>query len=144
MDTEAQATEADIREKITDLIVDFGWRVDHGLAATIHELVTDDIEMILTVGTILGKDAVRSWGADRDAVDRRSSHLMMNFRFPTVTSNRVEAHSNGLIFRHSGRDSIAPALPWAVTEYQDIFVRLQGEWKFQSRFAQDIFMSDDG
>ncbi len=143
MDTEAPATEVAIRQQITDLVIDFGWRVDHGLAGTIYELVTDDIEMILTVGTIVGKDAVRKWGEDRDALDRRSSHLMVNFRFPLVTSNRVEVHSNGLIFRHSGRDSVAPALPWAVTEYQDIFVHLQGEWKFQTRFTQDIFMSDD-
>ena len=38
------------RQELTDLIVEFAWRVDHRLASSIHELVADDVEMTLTNG----------------------------------------------------------------------------------------------
>jgi len=126
---------------LTDLIVEFAWRVDHRLASSIHELVADDVEMTLTNATMRGKDDVVAWGAKRDASDRTTSHLMMNLRFQVVDSDKVEVGSSSIIFRHSGLDR-GPPLPWAVTEYHDVFVRVREEWKFQSRVSSDIFMSE--
>jgi hypothetical protein len=129
------------RQELTDLIVEFAWRVDHRLASSIHELVADDVEMTLTNATMRGKDDVVAWGAKRDASDRTTSHLMMNLRFQVVDADKVEVGSSSIIFRHSGVDR-GPALPWAVTEYHDVFVRVREEWKFQSRVSRDIFMSE--
>jgi len=130
------------RQKLIDLLVEFAWRVDHGLAGSIHQIVTDDIVMALTKGTMNGIEEVRAWGAKRDSTGRTTSHLMTNFRFSVVSEDRVEANSSALIFVHSG-PGVGPAKPWAVTEYQDIFIRVDGDWKFKSRFSTDVFMSDD-
>ena len=128
------------RSALIDLIVEFAWRVDHRMAGSIHELVTDDIEMKLASGTFLGKDAVVSWGTNRDLLDRTTSHLAMNFRFQVVHADKVVAGSTAIIFRHDGSGTGAP-VPWAVTEYDDVFVRVNDEWKFQSRISRDIFVS---
>jgi hypothetical protein len=130
------------RRELTDLIVEFAWRVDHRVAGSIHELVADDVEMKLTNATLVGKDAVVAWGTHRDAVERTTAHLMTNLRFQRVNGDKIEADSSSVIFRHSGPDT-GPALPWAVTEYHDVFVRLDGQWKFQSRASRDIFVSDE-
>jgi SnoaL-like domain len=137
----ALALSEDDRLKIGDLIVEFAWRVDHGLASSMHEIVTDDIEMVLTKGTMIGKDAVKDWGIKRDAAGRTTSHLMSNIRFSHVARDRVEADSSAVIFVHGGGD-VGPALPWAVTEYHDIFVKDEEGWKFKSRVSKDVFMSD--
>jgi hypothetical protein len=142
MDKVTYDLEDDDRQKLTDLMVEFAWRVDHGTASSIHELVADDIEMVLTKGTMIGKDAVKSWGIKRDAGDRTTAHLLTNFRFPMVSPERVEVYSTAVIFVHAGVD-VGAALPWGVTEYRDVFVRVDGEWKFQSRFSTDVFMSGE-
>ncbi len=129
------------RRELTDLIIEFAWRVDHGLASSIHELVTDDVEMKLTNATLVGKASVVAWGAKRDTFDRTTSHLMMNFRFRAVRRDTVEVDSSSLIFRHDGPGRGA-AVPWAVTEYHDVFTRVGNEWKFESRTSQDLFMSE--
>jgi SnoaL-like domain len=129
------------RRELTDLIIEFAWRVDHGLASSIHELVTDDIEMKLTNATLVGKASVVAWGTKRDTFERTTSHLMMNFRFRVARHDKVEVDSSSLIFRHDGPGKGA-AVPWAVTEYHDVFTRVGNEWKFESRTSQDLFMSE--
>ena len=128
--------------KIVKLIVEFAWRVDHGMASSMHEIVTDDIEMVLTMSTMIGKDAVTEWGVRRDATGKTTAHLMSNYRFSVLTPERAEVDSSATIFVH-GETGVGPALPWAVTEYHDIVVKDDEQWKFKSRVSRDIFKSDD-
>lgn len=132
-------TERD-RQELTDLIVEFAWRVDHRSADTIHELVTDDVFIQMAYGPMVGKDAVKAWGRDRAAVDRTTRHIMSNFRFRVVAKDKVEGSSMSVIFRSEGSE-IAPPLPWAVTECNDVFVRQEGRWKFASHITTDIYRS---
>jgi len=130
-------TERD-RQELIDLIVDFAWRVDHRRADTIHELVTDDVFIQMAYGPMVGKAAVEAWGRERAGVDRTTRHIMTNFRFRVVDADKVEGSSMSLIFRSDG-SQIAPALPWAVTECSDVFVRQEGTWKFASHITTDIY-----
>jgi hypothetical protein len=132
-------TECD-RQDLIDLVVEFAWRVDHRSADTIHELVTDDVFIQMAYGPMVGRDAVKAWGADRAAVDRTTRHIMTNFRFRVVGKDKVEGSSMSVIFRSEG-SQIAPALPWAVTECSDVFVRQEGRWKFASHITTDIYQS---
>ena len=133
---------AEDRQELNDLIIEFAWRVDHGQADTVHELVTDDIEMRLSQATMLGREAVTAWGRKRSTVERTTSHVMSNVRFYGLTSDRVESDSLAIIFRHSG-SGMGAARPWAVTEYQDVFVRSDGRWKFSRRVSSDVFFSEE-
>jgi SnoaL-like domain len=139
--TNRPALDESDRNALIDLMVEFAWRVDHRMASSIHELVTDQVEMRLTNATLVGKDAVVEWGAKRDTIERTTSHLMTNFRFQVVDRDKVETESSSVIFRHSGSGK-GPALPWAVTEYYDVFVRIGEEWKFASRISKDTFVSE--
>lgn len=132
-------TERD-RQELTDLVVEFAWRVDHRSADTIHELVTDDVFIQMAYGPLVGKDAVKAWGRDRAVVDRTTRHIMTNFRFRVVGKNKVEGSSMSVIFRSEG-SQIAPPLPWAVTECSDVFVRQEGTWKFASHITEDVYRS---
>jgi SnoaL-like domain len=132
-------TERD-RQDLIDLIVEFAWRVDHRSADTIHELVTDDVFIQMAYGPMIGKAAVEAWGKERAAVDRTTRHLMTNFRFRVVGRDKVEGSSMSVIFRSEGAE-ITPALPWAVTECSDVFVRHEGRWKFASHITTDIYRS---
>jgi hypothetical protein len=140
---EMNRTLANENERIlVELIVEFAWRVDHGMASSMHEIVTEDIEMVLTMGTMIGKDAVKEWGARRDATGKTTSHLMSNYRFSVMTQDRAEVDSSAIIFVYGGT-GVGPALPWAVTEYHDVFTKEDEQWKFKSRISRDIFKSDD-
>ena len=132
-------TERD-RQELTDLVVEFAWRVDHRSADTIHELVTDDVFIQMAYGPLVGKDAVKACGRDRAVVDRTTRHIMTNFRFRVVGKNKVEGSSMSVIFRSEG-SQIAPPLPWAVTECSDVFVRQEGTWKFASHITEDVYRS---
>ena len=94
----------------------------------------------MAYGPMVGKDAVKAWGMDRAAVDRTTRHIMTNFRFRVVGKDKVEGSSMSVIFRSEG-SQIAPALPWAVTECSDVFVRQEGMWKFASHITTDIYQS---
>jgi hypothetical protein len=126
------------RQELRDLIVELAWRLDHQCADTIHELVTDDVSM--APGPLVGKDAVKAWGKERAVVNRTTSHLMTNFHFRMVGAGRVEGSSMSLVFRNDGSE-MAKALPWALTEYNDVFVRQDGIWKFASHSTTDVFFS---
>jgi hypothetical protein len=128
------------RQDLIDLIVEFAWRVDHRSADTIHELVTDDVFIQMAYGPMVGKAAVEAWGRERAAVDRTTRHIMTNFRFRVVGTDKVEGSSMSVIFRSEG-SQVAPALPWAVTECSDVFVRQEGMWKFASHITTDIYRS---
>jgi hypothetical protein len=125
-------------KELIDLIVEFAWRVDHRSADTIHELVTEDVFIQMAYGPMVGKDAVKAWGKDRAVVNRTTRHLMTNFRFHIVGADRVEGTSMSLIFRNDGSE-VGQALPWALTECDDVFVRQDGTWKFASHITTDIF-----
>ena len=132
-------TERD-RQELTDLVVEFAWRVDHRSADTIHELVTDDVFIQMAYGPIVGTDAVKAWGRDRAVVDRTTRHIMTNFRFRVVGKDKVEGSSMSVIFRSEG-SQIALPMPWAVTECRDVFVRQEGTWKFASHITEDVYRS---
>lgn len=126
------------RQLLSELVVEFAWRVDHQMAHTMHELVTDDVEIRLANSTMLDKNDVIKWGAARDASTRATSHLMTNLRFTLADDGTVIGSSIALIFRHDG-EGLGPAIPWAVTEYDDVFVRVGEDWKFASRVSKDLF-----
>jgi len=128
------------RQQLIDLIVEFAWRVDHRSADTIHELVTEDVLIQMAYGPMVGKEAVKAWGRERAVVDRTTRHLMSNFRFHMVEPDKAEASSMSLIFRNDGPE-ISQALPWALVECNDIFVRQDGTWKFASHITTDIFFT---
>lgn len=130
------------RQLLTELVMEFAWRVDHQRAATIHELVSGDVEIRLANSTMLNKEDVVKWGVERDAVKRATCHLMTNVHFEVAEDGTVIGSSTALIFRYDG-DGVGPAHPWAVTEYRDVFVREGGEWKFASRVSKDLFFSPE-
>ena len=126
----------DDRRDLIDLMTEYVWRLDHRSADRVHELVTEDVSM--APGPLVGRDAVKAWGKERAAAIRATSHLMTNFRFHVVDADRVECTSMALVFRHDGAD-MGKASPYAVTEYNDIFVRQGGTWKFASHVTTDFF-----
>jgi hypothetical protein len=129
------------RHALVDLIVEFAWRVDHGSADTIHELVTDDVLISMHYGPMHGIEAIREWGSKRAGVERVTRHVMTNFRFRIVDADRVEATSLALTFRHDGAGP-GPAEPWCLAECEDVFVRREGRWLFQSHVTDDVFLSE--
>jgi SnoaL-like domain len=129
------------RQEIRDLIVEFAWRVDHGRADTIHELVTKDAEIQMHYGPMIGIDAIVAWGKERSTVNRTTRHVMTNFRFRAHGYDRAGCTSLSLTFLHNG-SGVSAALPWAVTEFEDVFVRGDHGWLFARRTSTDIFLSE--
>ena len=129
------------RQELMDLIVEFAWRVDHGRADTIHELVINDAEIQMHYGPMIGIDAIVAWGEERSTVHRTTRHIMTNFRFQAFDHDRVGGTSLSLTFLYDG-SGVSPALPWAVTEFDDVFVRSGDGWRFARRVSTDIFLSE--
>lgn len=78
--------------KLARLVNEFSWRVDHLEAATLTELVTDDVQLRLDLSApVIGRDAFKSWGTAFDQTTRSrvfatSSQVTASLEAATVRS----------------------------------------------------------
>jgi SnoaL-like domain len=140
--TDQLVSEADYVQ-LSRLVIEHGWRADHGRADTLHELYVEDGE--LDVGTPLrGRKAIRDWG--RQLVEsppwRTIRHVCGNMRFVTDGPNAAMGTTVLTVFMVAG-EGTGTTVPFNVGEDHDRFVRTEEGWKFASRRWVDLFARGD-
>jgi SnoaL-like domain len=126
--------------ELVRLITELTWRIDHGRAATVHELFVDDGELVLGPEEVVrGREAITEWGQTIDEAGWRIRHVISNMRFSVDADDAAEGTTLVTAFMHE-RDELGTAVPWTVGEDHDRFVRTEQGWRFASRRWEQLFL----
>ena len=146
----ARKAERPVREtdyvQLSRLVIEHAWRVDNGRADTVHELYTDDGELILPPGPVRGRDALRAWG--RQIVDRTPWETIrhfsgnMRFAYDGDGDNTAVGTTVLTVFMVAGGQA-STTVPYDVGEDHDRFVRTEQGWRIASRSWVELFARGD-
>lgn len=134
-------SEADHVE-LSRLIQEFAWRLDHLQAASVIELVTDDIDFRADpANPVIGRDALAAWGAGFDAANPLPGirHSLSNARFVDEGDGRARGTSM-LTAYFTPAGETPTTVPFAIGEDHDAFVRTAEGWKLASRLWVPLAM----
>ena len=119
---------------LTQLLTETAWRIDHGRADTVWELFTEDGEMRLGGAALRGRDAIRTWGAERPAL--RTRHVHTNTRFTHTGDDTAEGVCVLTVYMDDGTGGTTP---FAITEETGHYVRTEDGWRFAARITDVLF-----
>lgn len=126
------------------LVTDYCHYVDHGEAARIADLFTDDGVWESPEVTMKGRqELLRGFGARQANPQRMSRHVCNNFRLNVIDTNLAEGVVYLTLYRHDGeegRRTSALEGPVLVGEYRDRFVRTADGWRFAEREIEVSFL----
>jgi len=121
--------------ELSRLVQEIAWRIDNLKAATVVELVTDDVEFRADPDNpVLGREAFAAWGEGFDAANPLPGirHSVSNARFVDNGDGTVSGTSMlTAYFAPTGQDPTT--VPFAVGEDHDTFLRTPEGWKLSSR-----------
>jgi|RhiMetdeSRZDD1v2_1073273.scaffolds.fasta_scaffold02295_12 SnoaL-like domain len=128
---------------LTDLVHEFAYRVDFGPAETIADLFIEDGWYGWGEKRSVGRDAIRDTYRQRAARGLRTArHLCTNLRFSMLSDDKAQGQSIWLLFAEDGPPPHA-AVPLLVADVNDVFVRQNMRWLFESRQLTDVFVAPE-
>lgn len=126
------------RDEIIALTVEHAYRLDHGMADTLHELYTHDGELLgLPPTDLIGRDAIKKWGAKRVTLIRTSRHVETNHR--VVLNDGVLTGTLVATVYRSDTEDVTNTKPFMIGDYEDIYEREDGQWKIRQRVIRKSF-----
>ena len=118
------------------LMYEYADRIDHGAASTVCELFTDDGEWTSPTIRAAGRDGIRSFFGQREAMATRvTRHVVANIHITVTAADRASARSVAIEYRDElGPDGlVTDSAPAIVGDYEDEFHRVDGQWLFHHR-----------
>jgi SnoaL-like domain len=119
------------------LMIEYCHLVDHGKAAQVADLFTEDGAIKTLESTMPGREAIRrGFQSRQDRVDRMSRHVCTNALIDVVDRNTARGVVYLTLYRHDGAPGRAFSpiqLPALIGEYRDEFKRTPAGWKFHRR-----------
>lgn len=129
------------RHHITELLVEFAWRIDHGAGRGVEELFTEQGYYSLFGHRVVGRDAIRQLYEGRRARGPRvSRHLFTNI---SVRQGNSSGHWVGrsvlLLHAADGQGQLQTEVP-TIIDYSDSYrLNARGTWLFESRETTMVF-----
>ena len=126
------------RVAIEQLVVEYAYLLDHGRAAELAMLFTED-GVFETLGMrAVGRGAIAAYYAHREP--RTTRHISTNLRLVFEGPDRASGTRTILYYRGEGAGPPFPARPGSVGEYSEVFRRCaDGKWRFASRVNRLLF-----
>jgi SnoaL-like protein len=133
----------EVRIVLHELVHEFAHRVDFGPAETVADLFAEDGWYAWGDKRAVGRDAIRDTYRQRTARGIRTSrHLCTNLRVSMHSATQAHGQSIWLIFAEDGPPP-HPAVPLLVADVTDTYICQDGQWLFQSRQLDDVFVAPD-
>ncbi|WP_187368961.1 nuclear transport factor 2 family protein [Baekduia soli] len=127
------------------LIVDYARLVDFGNASGIADLFTEDGVWIGSDLHLDGREAIREWFVEREALSRRvSRHVFTNIGVDVLSPDEAQSICYMINYRRDRRDGgdelpVAGDIPKWVGECHDRFARTADGWRFTQRRVEVAF-----
>ncbi|MCL2482887.1 MAG: nuclear transport factor 2 family protein [Propionibacteriaceae bacterium] len=127
--------DAGTRTEIEQLVFEHSWRMDHGHADQVWELFTEDAVSEGPMGTMVGRQAIKEWGARRVTIAAGLvRHVFGGMRLAWVGSVLCGT-TYYMAFRDSSPDPLVPA---SMGEFQDEYAQVDGRWRIRKRTVVPI------
>lgn len=129
------------RHHITELLVEFAWRIDHDAGRGVEELFTEQGHYSLFGHRVVGRDAIQQlYEGRRNRGPRVSRHLFTNV---SVREGNSPGHWFGgsvLVLHAADGHGISPTQVPTLIDYSDSYrLTPQGTWLFESRETTMVF-----
>lgn len=132
MNNPERQVSVEVRLAILALTNEHAWRLDHGAADTLFELYAEDGELLqLPPRDLIGRDAIKAWGAERVKLPRVSRHVETNHRIFWQGGKL-----RGTLYASVYRCEAEPATdtqPFMVGDYEDEYVLSGTRWLIRRR-----------
>lgn len=130
--------DAETRNHLYSLIVDFTWRLDNGQPDGVADLFEPDARFITPQSTFESAADVESFFRTRATSNVSTRSALTNHRLVRVSDTVIEGSVLIILFKNDG----APGEPdvFQVAEYHDTYALGEdGRWRFREREALHIF-----
>ena len=136
----ALGVDALAHQAIDRLVTEHAWLIDHGQAARVAALYTDDARVLGIGPDKIGMAAIQAWADERAAMTgRRSRHVQSGLRLVPVSEEECRGSLVLTLYRHDGPGK-ADTAPLLVADYDDVYRRgADGAWRFAERRLSVIF-----
>ena len=132
MSNAEQPVPIELRLEILSLTHEHAWRLDHGVADTLHELYAADGQLLqLPPRDLVGREAIRAWGAERVKLSRVSRHVETNHRV-FWDGDRLKGTLYATVYRCDSEPA-TDTQPFMVGDYEDEYVLEEGRWRILQR-----------
>ena len=130
------------RLAITDVAHRFCWLVDHGRAAEIGALFTEDGRLTFgpgtpNPGTIEGPAITVMMTARQSQTHVTTRHVMTNLAFAASADGKVAVH--GILTFYRSDDETRDTRVASVADIDEVYVKRDGIWRIASRTVTPIF-----
>lgn len=130
------------RVQIIDVIHRYFWLVDHGQANEVYKLFSTDGRLEFgagapQLGTLQGPEIAASMLARAQLTHVTTRHIVSNIMLRGREDSVIESYSLLTLFRSD--DKNRDSYPRSVADVEDMFVRLNGDWRIQKRVISPIF-----
>ncbi|GAA4752662.1 hypothetical protein GCM10023350_42450 [Nocardioides endophyticus] len=126
----------------TRLMVEYGLRLDHGVAVSTAELFTEDGAWRSNTIDAVGQAQLKAFFQRRaDLTDRLTRHVVTNIAVDVLDEDHARARSYAVEIRGDrGADGLAEdTRPAVVGDYKDKLVKVDGRWLFTERLVEISF-----
>jgi len=131
----------ELRLAIQALTNEHAWRLDHGAADTLWQLYAEDGALVgLPPEDLLGREALRAWGAKRVKLPRVSRHVETNHRLEW-RGGVLHGTLYASVYRDEcvERPDATETTPLMVGDYFDTYVQKNGQWLIARREIRRAF-----
>ncbi|MEH3153944.1 MAG: nuclear transport factor 2 family protein [Gordonia paraffinivorans] len=136
----------DTRAAITDLVVEFAYRIDHDAGHGVDELFTADGRYVLFGHPVEGREGIRAmYDHRRSRGTRTSRHIFDNVRITPDDDRDDVVHVTSVLTLHAADgEPPLPLAPLLVADYTDTVVRDDdGRWRFSIRDTALLFQPSE-
>jgi hypothetical protein len=121
------------------------WRdIDLNGGCRAHEWYVPDGTLTFDQHTIHGQDAIAAtYLKRRSGTGRVARHVAANIAAETVDDQTVRVYSIVVLFAGNGTPPLPAVTPQLVGDVDDVFVRVEGQWRIKSRRISHVFMGQD-
>jgi len=129
------------------LVTTYCHLVDHGQAAEIAALFTDDGAWTSSETAMTGRlEIMRGFQRRQNNHLRRSRHICSNLLIDVLDADNARGVAYVTLYRHdgpAGRKTSPLGAPELVGEYRDTFARTTEGWRFRRREVSVDFLRED-
>ncbi len=128
---------------IQALVSAYYLRVDRPGEELAADLFAPDGVLVLGPTQVVGRIAIAAYFAERTRAQAESGritrHLSSDVELKRLDDNRVAGRSITVVFAGSGELPLTAGAPSTIGDFDDVFVRTELGWLFESRRASIIF-----
>lgn len=136
-----RSVDAQTRNDLQELVVEFNWKLDHSEPAGFADLFEPDGCLETPQGTVQGSDELEMFVVNQVAMNGTSRSALSNHRLVPLSNDVIEGTVLVTSFMHDGRGDETPIL-YAVSEYRDVYARgADAVWRFRERRSTPVFVA---